>query len=465
MGRIIGWGIALFILFLSSWAADHTHQFFYDRSKPPAAARPQDGPYSISVFNPSQTGEASLEDEGNQIWVYNWKLTAQARPQDVVEFYRALFPTGMHEAEGMAEFDVSPAGARPDEKASVVVAEESQDGQTHFEIEMRKHVDAFVPSYSTLEWGYIFFGIFLLVAMKAGLAQVLARFLETFRMVRGGTKFEMLPAPPADPTIVNGWMGPQQDLQGAGFVQAFDYKVASVQFPNASRVLQRENQTFALLQFAIVKGNSHHWVELVTYFSDGTSVNTTTSRFAGIMTRPEDFPMHVLAEGTDALSVLAAHEQNVSKHEAPPSRVVKLVPTEKLFEVWHEVEVALHEHHKKAGFLTEKGVSVSTGQTPELDAPAPPPPPAVSAPAGSGVVDSEESRTQFRDEIIERIRATYPEMTVTTKDSTTLVITKEHVPTPVDLDITTVFYMYKNTPANREAIIERFVGQLAARIR
>jgi hypothetical protein len=479
VGYIIGWAIALGLIVGVNFLSYPIHDLFLNRARPPAAPSPRSAPYPVEVYHRAEVKSSSLEMVDDGLWEYNWTLTSPSAPDRVASFYREKYPQARFGAEGdYYGLEFTPPGAGEKEQVTIEIQGPEEGEPTTIHIDLRKQVaGAFVPSLFSIRlglWALLAVGF---VAGRRPLARLLGRLFVGAWMARGGSRFERLLTPPGDPRLLAAWKATGQALEGAGFSHAFDYTVTTAGTPNCCRLYQREGKTLALLQFVRVHGRPYHYLEFMTWFADGSVLTTSTSRYAAALQRPEKFPVNRLSEETEALEALRQHEAAVSARGS----AVAAVEVDSIFEIFKQMEQEMYGSQSgKAGLLTREGLDLVTSrggpQTPPPGRPPGPasevPPPPVWPPRPAPPPDAEaaappppapappvDDRGAFGQEVAARLRQLNPDLTVGSKDPLTLTVSQGAHYEEIDLE--TVFYMCRNSPQDKDKILDNLLRRFA----
>ena len=298
------------------------------------------------------------------------------------------------------------------------------------------------------------------VGLRAGLAERMAHLFMARKMAAGCMRFEMLPQAPQDETLLARWEAPQQDLKAAGFTWVGDCRMQGAGFPHCIRLMQRSHQTFASLVHMVPSGEAASYCELFTAFTDGSTVTTSNSRFGSNFKRPSEYTLDVLPLDTCIPDLLTHHDGTVSGKAGRVRDVMTVASVEDLFALWQQVEEAVHEYRKKAGFLTEdaaRRVQATGTLIPE----APPESTRVrprASPPQVHLAATQERRMTFRDELAEALQEAYPELELVQKAP--LILEGRYRDWHDTLDLEKPFADYLDDPVRKSFIIASFVSNL-----
>lgn len=353
---------------------------------------------------------------------------------------------------------LQPEGAGEEERANLVISDPipGESDSTTVEIVLSKEAKGgFVPSLLVIRlalWGLIL-GVFTFG--QRPLAQLLGRIFVGLHAARGGTTYRRLDGAPPE-AAGTAWEPAQAALEQAGFRQAFDYDVLNVGFPNCARLLDREGVVQALLQYAFVQEAHLHYVEMQTHFTDGSTVTTSTSPYAGNLKRPERHGLVQLPQGTAPTEVLRRHEAGLEARVNQGQSVSRL-DLDTMFDAWKRIEVECLSGVQGAP-LTEQGLERVTARGSQASPPPVPEEPTVSeAPAAPPADD----RGTFADQVATKLREANPRLEVARKD--TLILTVRSGASEADLDLETVYFLWRNNPNDREKILAGFLARYAPR--
>jgi hypothetical protein len=220
--------------------------------------------------------------------------------------YRVLYPTLQEVPNQPIHIEFTPKGAQDAEKATIDIKDATAATPLTIKVAEAKLKEGGVMPAILIKLMLFVVGAVALFVIKGTAKELVGRVSSEYQNVQQGTRYAKLATPTAD--VALRWAGPEADLEQAGFGPLFDYTVTSVDFKNCTRLMHKaSHEILAQLQHAEVQGTGYDWLDLTTYFQDGTTVTTSTSRFAEGQPRPSDFPMYVLGEGTIAGKVLSAH--------------------------------------------------------------------------------------------------------------------------------------------------------------
>lgn len=459
MANILGWVIGIGLIVLVNMISVPIHDAFESRGRPPEAKSPRTAPWPVEVYYNAEVAESNLESDGDGLWHYSWKMTTKSDLAAVSAFYREKYPKA--ESAGDADyFEMrwEPEGAKEDEHVGLaVMSPEAADAPTTVvEIsEFKQAAAGFVPSLFMIRaamWGLL---IGFLTLGQRPLAQLLGRFFVKAHMAKGGSDIQVLRGAPT-PGATQSWRAPEATLSSAGFGHVFDVTVTNAGFPNAGRVLDREGSTQALLQHAVVNGKPYPYVEFQTHFADGSSVTTSTSKYASTLKRPDRHRLVQLPEETPVLEVLRRHDESVSAAGRPAA----VIPADSLIETWKRIERECFENLEGGAPLTKEGLDVVAAR-PDC-APAVATASAAGSGAATAVVEAPpavDDKAGFVDDVVARLQALDPNLGITRKDAMTLLVRMGN--SQQDLDLETVYFMCRNNPADKDKILAGFLGRFA----
>lgn len=465
MGNILGWGIGIGLILLVNMISVPIHTAFESRNRPPEVKSPRTAPWPVEVYYNAEVADSKLESEGEGTWHYSWRMTTKSSVSAVSSFYREKYPKAEFSGDpDYFEMRWQPEGAAEDEHVSILgmSPEVAEAPTTIVEIQEFKQGEAgFVPSLFTIRlamWGAL--AAFLFLGQRP-LAQLIGRLFVKAHMAKGGSDLQVLQGP-ADPAVADSWREPEAALAQAGFRRLFDVTVRNAGFANAGRVLDREGSTQALLQHTVVNRKPYPYVELQTHFAGGSSLSTSTSKYAGTLKRPDRHRLVQLPEGTPPLEVLRRHDEEV----ASLGRTVASVPADSLVMTWKRIERECFENLEGVAPLTNEGLDVVTARPDRVPrAAAPVPAPTTPAPLVSTAVAEAPppvpDRAAFVDQVEARLQALNPSLSVLRKDAMTLLVWMGG--SQQDLDLETVYFMCRNNPGDKDKILAGFLGRFAPR--
>ncbi len=430
--KLIGLALGVALLALLYGASLLLHMAFLSQARPPQAPSPGASPFALEVYSDAKVTASSLDYLGAGHWQYSWMLTSPTDPETLVAYYQDKYPQAtVTGGADQRQLEVAPEGEGHDSFTLTLAT--PQPGATEMRVQVLRETSGFVPSLLAIQ-------ITLLLLTGAIMAVFWHALVHLWHR-----QSQHLQEPP-DPATVEAWREPLAILEQSGFQNTFDYRVSSADFPNCARLLDRERQTLAILQFALLDKQPYTYLEVKTRFDDGSVVATTTNLYAGAIPRPEWYFLERLPQGTAAEEVLRRHEEAVAQRLAQEVEVVSFEP-DALFDMWKEV--------RKECLTGAKGEAAALAETHDVVSRT-----SRSQPQAARPVKA-LSHKAFIREVSRRLRALDPDMEVTPKDGMNLHLRSGNF--VQDLDTETVFFMCQNNPADVDKILTGFLARFARR--
>lgn len=445
MANVIGWVIAFGLLWITSALANPIVGFFEGRVKPPEARTPETAPYPVELPLMADVENAELVSYGDGYWMYTWEVTSKSQSPEVASFFKRTYPKlDIYGEEGFYEAEMTPEGAKPDEVVTIFIQPPipGETTTTLVTISELKHSPGFVPSRSTVRW---ILWILVLGALTVG-QKPLVRWFGKLNVAMGGTKFEKLPAGVTKPEILNAWEVPTSMLVREGWTHLFDYKASTLGIACFARLFTRENKTFVNLEYFGSGKDAHSAVEAMSFFTDGTTLTTSNSKHAKALERPASHPIVKAREGTNAMEVIRTHQNSIGSQEAQ-GKTVAVVAEDQIFELLRRLEQEVHVPDQPSA--------------PAAVAATPPPSVVPEAPVEQAPpepqVDPAQEKAEFKARVLGLLKEAGPNLNIREKDGMALAIVKGSYSHDVDLE--TLFYMWKNNPKDQDVILVNFIRQ------
>jgi len=423
---VVGGALLALLYFAPLWL----HAAFLEQARPAQAPSPGQTPFSLAVPVDVQVTGSSLEPLEDGRWRYTWRLTGPSTAETLFAGYQQAYPQAPVTGEGAdRRLEVDPEGNGRDLYVLTLPASSSNSGEV--QVQSVRESEGLVPSLLTVR-------IAMLVLMVPVLALLWHPLVHLWN-----SQPQRLQEPP-DAATIEAWREPLVTLEQSGFQNTFDYRVSSAYFPNCARLLYRERQTLAILQFALLDRQPYTYLEMQTRFDDGSVVVTSTNLYAGILARPEWYVLTKLPQDSEAGEVVRLHEEAVAQHLTRELEVVPFEP-DAFFDMWKEVrkECLTGAKGEAAGLVETHDVVSRTSRTP------------------SEAVRPVKALSQkaFLREVTRRFKALDPGMEVAVKDGLNLHLRSGN--RIWDLDTETVFFMCQNNPADVDQILAGFLARFA----
>jgi hypothetical protein len=386
--RVIVYLIGFVLLVGLAWVLSNAICDHFEYASRPPAASPEYLPQAVDRFKPSKIVDHSIQDADTN-WRYVFNLEASAPVREVLAYYTEVYPdtykpTDETRADPYAthvarKFEFTPKDNKLVPSVSIIVGPPENKKKTPIRIEELKVKTGFIPDRTSV---FLIMTCAFILLARSSKALALIEHVEVLQAKRKGIGTVFVPhdEPISDPQVLAAWKVWQDPLEANSFMHFVDFSVEAEE-DNCARTMTKDHNVFATMYYMKTPEGPRTWIEIVSFYSDNTTVMTTTRGPSPKAFRPPDFPLVRVPMQMRVGDMLAKHNGAVSDNFSVEHHVDYVESTDEFFLRINKAERLIAQGPARAGSPYRKKdvapdpnfVNAPGSSLPTFNASAPPP--------------------------------------------------------------------------------------------